>query len=99
MVWTKETVEARLIRYGLSDAFIEKGGVLKLCVCRTHLLFIANNDNTVSVYYEYIPANMEVVCCVDEFCSHAIPYLSKRLAERSENMMLSPYCIEPIYID
>lgn len=99
MAWTKESVEATLINNNLFDEFIQKGGLLKLCVCGTHLLFFANNNDTVSVFYEYVPSNMEMTKCANEFCLHAIPFLSKRLAERSNRTLLTSYCIEPIYID
>ena len=99
MAWTKETVESKLAHISSVDAFIQNGGVLKLKVCGTYLLFIANNDNTVSAYYEYLPSSMKVVSCVNDFLLYAIPYLTRGLSERSENTLLSPYCIEPICID
>lgn len=99
MAWLKESVEAKLTQTNLFNAFIENGGFLKLQVCGTQLLFFANNDNTVSVFYEYRPSNMKIACCVDEFCSYAIPYLVKCLTERSDKTHLSSYCIKPILID
>lgn len=99
MNWTKEDVEYKLAHIGSVDVFIQNGGVLKLKVCGTHLLFIANIDNTVSAYYEYLPSSMEVARCVYDFLLYAIPYLTRCLSERSKNTLLSPYCIEPICID
>ena len=99
MKWTKETVEATIINSNLFDTFIQKGGILKLSICGAPLLFFANNDDTVSVFYEYPPSDMGIANCVNDFCLHAIPYLAKCLAERSSRTLLTSYCIKPICID
>ena len=99
MNWTKDTVEEKLGRNSACKQFVENGGYLRLYVCDVSLLFFANCDDTVSVYFEYIPSHNADISYAKEFCKYAIPYLTRYLSNRSKDTIMTSYCIHPIRID
>lgn len=96
---TKESVERALFNSGSCDSFIQNYGRLRVDVCGVPLLFFANCDNTVSVYYEYLPSCSGDIACAREFCKHAIPCLKEILVKHSDKILSSEYSIKPIRID
>ena len=99
MGWTKQTVEEKLNKTSSCKNFIDNGGYLRLNVCNISLLFFANCDDTVSVYYEYLPSHENNIAYAEEFCKFAVPYLTSHLSNRSKDALMTSYCIKPIQID
>lgn len=97
MNWTKETVEEFLNNENAINMFINHG-FLRLQINEVSLLFFPNTDDTVSMYYEYLPSKNKFID-IENFYLYAIKYLEKQLSQHNKKNLLSSHCINPINID